>query len=46
MKALDLIWRDGYRYQKAGIVLNDFFAAGQGKLICLTKLRRGQTRKR
>lgn len=24
MKALDLIWRDGYRYQKAGIMLNDF----------------------
>ncbi len=24
MKALDCIWRDGYRYQKAGIVLNDF----------------------
>ncbi len=24
MKALDQIWRDGYRYQKAGIVLNDF----------------------
>lgn len=24
MKALDHIWRDGYRYQKAGIVLNDF----------------------
>ncbi|WP_419236768.1 translesion error-prone DNA polymerase V subunit UmuC (plasmid) [Serratia fonticola] len=24
MKALDQIWRDGYRYQKAGVVLNDF----------------------
>ncbi|WP_314723347.1 translesion error-prone DNA polymerase V subunit UmuC [Rahnella variigena] len=24
MRALDSIWRDGYRYQKAGIVLNDF----------------------
>jgi DNA polymerase V len=24
MRALDQIWRDGYRYQKAGIVLNDF----------------------
>lgn len=24
MKALDHIWRDGYRYQKAGIMLNDF----------------------
>ncbi|QMV54232.1 translesion error-prone DNA polymerase V subunit UmuC [Ewingella americana] len=24
MKALDSIWRGGYRYQKAGIVLNDF----------------------
>jgi DNA polymerase V len=24
MKALDSIWRDGYRYQKAGIMLNDF----------------------
>ncbi|RJT32564.1 translesion error-prone DNA polymerase V subunit UmuC [Rahnella woolbedingensis] len=24
MKALEQIWQDGYRYQKAGIVLNDF----------------------
>lgn len=24
MKALDSIWQDGYRFQKAGIVLNDF----------------------
>lgn len=24
MKALDSIWQEGYRYQKAGIVLNDF----------------------
>lgn len=24
MRALDSIWRDGYRSQKAGIVLNDF----------------------
>ena len=24
MKALEQIWRDGYRYQKAGIMLNDF----------------------
>ncbi|EBW8880378.1 DUF4113 domain-containing protein, partial [Salmonella enterica subsp. enterica serovar Enteritidis] len=24
MKALSQIWRDGYRYQKAGIMLNDF----------------------
>lgn len=24
MRALDHIWRDGYRYQKAGIMLNDF----------------------
>ncbi|HHH1368281.1 TPA: translesion error-prone DNA polymerase V subunit UmuC [Yersinia enterocolitica] len=24
MKTLELIWRDGYRYQKAGIILNDF----------------------
>ncbi|QXN65273.1 translesion error-prone DNA polymerase V subunit UmuC [Serratia fonticola] len=24
MKALEQIWRDGYRYQKAGIILNDF----------------------
>ncbi|CND40886.1 translesion error-prone DNA polymerase V subunit UmuC [Yersinia pseudotuberculosis] len=24
MRALDHIWRDGYRYQKAGIILNDF----------------------
>ncbi|PVZ84168.1 DNA polymerase V subunit UmuC [Serratia sp. S1B] len=24
MRSLDLIWRDGYRYQSAGIMLNDF----------------------
>ncbi len=24
MRALDAIWKDGYRFQKAGIVLNDF----------------------
>ncbi|CAI1233784.1 DNA polymerase V subunit UmuC [Serratia quinivorans] len=24
VKALNAIWRDGYRYQKAGIMLNDF----------------------
>lgn len=24
MKALDQIWRNGYRFQKAGIMLNDF----------------------
>lgn len=24
VKALEAIWRDGYRYQKAGIMLNDF----------------------
>jgi DNA polymerase V len=24
MRSLDHIWRDGYRYQKAGIILNDF----------------------
>lgn len=24
VKALDAIWRDGFRYQKAGIMLNDF----------------------
>ncbi|CNI65909.1 translesion error-prone DNA polymerase V subunit UmuC [Yersinia aleksiciae] len=24
MRALEQIWRDGYRYQKAGIILNDF----------------------
>lgn len=24
MKTFDAIWRDGFRYQKAGIMLNDF----------------------
>lgn len=24
VKALEAIWRDGFRYQKAGIMLNDF----------------------
>lgn len=24
MRGLDTIWKEGYRYQKAGIILNDF----------------------
>ena len=31
VRALELIWRDGYRYQKAGIMLNDF-SSGTGQI--------------
>jgi len=26
VKCLDKIWKDGHRYQKAGIMLGDFFS--------------------
>ncbi|WP_312947559.1 translesion error-prone DNA polymerase V subunit UmuC [Superficieibacter sp.] len=28
IKCLDAIWRDGHRYQKAGVMLSDFFSQG------------------
>jgi DNA polymerase V len=31
-KCLDAIWRDGHRYQKAGIMLGDFFSQGIAQL--------------
>jgi DNA polymerase V len=31
-RCLDAIWRDGYRYQKAGIMLGDFFSQGVAQL--------------
>jgi DNA polymerase V len=37
MRALNQIWRDGYQYQKASIVLNDFFSkSGQIDIFDLT----------
>ncbi|WP_440131129.1 DinB/UmuC family translesion DNA polymerase, partial [Klebsiella pneumoniae] len=27
-KCLDVIWRDGHRYQKAGVMLGDFYSQG------------------
>lgn len=30
--ALDRIWRDGYRYMKAGVMLGDFFSRGVAQL--------------
>ncbi|EAM2738905.1 translesion error-prone DNA polymerase V subunit UmuC [Salmonella enterica] len=32
VKCLDKIWRDGYRYQKAGVMLGDFFSQGVAQL--------------
>jgi len=31
-KCLDAIWRDGHRYQKAGVMLGDFFSQGVAQL--------------
>lgn len=32
VKCLDAIWKDGHRYQKAGIMLGDFFSQGVAQL--------------
>lgn len=32
MRGLDIIWRDGYRYAKAGIMLGDFYQSGVAQL--------------
>ncbi|MEB4675955.1 Y-family DNA polymerase [Enterobacteriaceae bacterium G50] len=32
IKCLDKIWKDGHRYQKAGIMLGDFFSQGVAQL--------------
>lgn len=31
-RSLDIIWRDGHRYQKAGVMLADFFSRGVAQL--------------
>jgi len=31
-RCLDAVWRDGHRYQKAGIMLGDFFSQGIAQL--------------
>ncbi|EQA7873598.1 Y-family DNA polymerase [Klebsiella pneumoniae] len=31
-KSLDAIWRDGHRYQKAGVMLGDFYSQGVAQL--------------
>lgn len=31
-RCLDAIWKDGHRYQKAGIMLSDFFSQGVAQL--------------
>ncbi|WP_373261252.1 Y-family DNA polymerase [Citrobacter freundii] len=31
-RSLDAIWKDGYRYQKAGVMLGDFFSKGIAQL--------------
>lgn len=31
-RSLDAIWKDGYRYQKAGVMLGDFFSQGIAQL--------------
>ena len=32
VRCLDAVWRDGHRYQKAGIMLGDFFSQGVAQL--------------
>ncbi|HID4155306.1 TPA: Y-family DNA polymerase [Citrobacter koseri] len=32
IKCLDAIWKDGHRYQKAGVMLGDFFSQGVAQL--------------
>lgn len=32
IRCLDAIWQDGYRYQKAGVMLGDFFSQGVAQL--------------
>lgn len=32
VRSLDTVWRDGHRYQKAGILLGDFFSQGVAQL--------------
>jgi DNA polymerase V len=32
IQSLDLVWRDGHRYQKAGVMLGDFFSQGVAQL--------------
>lgn len=32
IKSLDSIWKEGYRYQKAGVMLGDFFSQGVAQL--------------
>ena len=33
IRALERIWLDGYRYAKAGVMLNDFTASGVAQLL-------------
>lgn len=37
VKCLDKIWKDGHRYQKAGIMLGDFFSQGAAQLNLFVK---------
>ena len=32
MRCLDAIWKDGHRYQKAGVMLGDFYSQGVAQL--------------
>ena len=38
VKCLDKIWKDGHRYQKAGIMLGDFFSKGVAQLNLLDEI--------
>nr|WP_244968956.1 translesion error-prone DNA polymerase V subunit UmuC [Rosenbergiella collisarenosi] len=38
MRGLDIIWRDGYRYAKAGIMLSDFYQTGMAQLDMFSEL--------
>ncbi len=36
-RCLDVVWRDGHRYQKAGVMLGDFFSQGVAQLNLFDK---------
>lgn len=45
-RCLDAVWHDGHWYQKAGVMLGDFFSQGMGQRNCLMRTRRARTAKR
>nr|VUD34550.1 protein UmuC-like protein [Raoultella sp. NCTC 9187] len=41
--ALDRVWKDGFRYMKAGIMLGDFFSQAWRSSTCLMSISRRRT---